>query len=169
MRNITEIEKEISRLKEEYNTVQGAATEVYTRIVGYYRSVKNWNKGKREEFGIRRTFNSYNDKSAEIAGRELLNTAEGNEKPVSWKLFYKNRCPNCPPVKAAAAALPLKGEMVNVDDKAGLDEALNFGILATPTVIFFDAAGNESSRAYTQAEIERLFPEIVNAAEAVSA
>lgn len=25
-------------------------TEVYSRVVGYYRPVQNWNKGKAEEF-----------------------------------------------------------------------------------------------------------------------
>lgn len=28
----------------------GAETEVYSRVCGYHRPVKNWNKGKREEF-----------------------------------------------------------------------------------------------------------------------
>jgi hypothetical protein len=37
--------------------VQGTQTEVYTRIVGYYRSVKNWNLGKKEEYKHRVTFN----------------------------------------------------------------------------------------------------------------
>ncbi|MCA1755158.1 MAG: ribonucleoside triphosphate reductase [Spirochaeta sp.] len=34
----------------------GKETEVYSRIVGYYRSLKNWNNGKRDEFAGRRTF-----------------------------------------------------------------------------------------------------------------
>jgi ribonucleoside-triphosphate reductase (formate) len=34
----------------------GKETEVYSRIVGYYRSLKNWNNGKRNEFAGRRTF-----------------------------------------------------------------------------------------------------------------
>lgn len=34
----------------------GAETEVYSRVVGYHRPVKNWNKGKREEFKERKTF-----------------------------------------------------------------------------------------------------------------
>ncbi|EKE11189.1 MAG: hypothetical protein ACD_15C00130G0001 [uncultured bacterium] len=29
------------------------ATEVYSRVVGYIRPVKQWNKGKRTEFGDR--------------------------------------------------------------------------------------------------------------------
>lgn len=34
----------------------GRTTEVYSRVVGYHRPVKNWNKGKREEFRDRRAF-----------------------------------------------------------------------------------------------------------------
>lgn len=34
----------------------GAETEVYSRVVGYFRPVKNWNKGKREEYKDRKTF-----------------------------------------------------------------------------------------------------------------
>jgi anaerobic ribonucleoside-triphosphate reductase len=30
--------------------------EVYSRIVGYLRPVQNWNKGKRQEFEERRTY-----------------------------------------------------------------------------------------------------------------
>ncbi|HPB63770.1 MAG TPA: ribonucleoside triphosphate reductase [Mesotoga sp.] len=34
----------------------GAATEVYSRITGYYRPVQNWNIGKQEEFKRRRVY-----------------------------------------------------------------------------------------------------------------
>ncbi len=34
----------------------GAETEVYSRVVGYLRPVTQWNKGKREEFKLRKTF-----------------------------------------------------------------------------------------------------------------
>jgi ribonucleoside-triphosphate reductase len=34
----------------------GAETEVYSRIVGYFRPVKNWNKGKKEEYKFRKEF-----------------------------------------------------------------------------------------------------------------
>jgi anaerobic ribonucleoside-triphosphate reductase len=30
--------------------------EVYSRIVGYLRPVQNWNKGKKQEFAARRTY-----------------------------------------------------------------------------------------------------------------
>ncbi len=34
----------------------GQDTEVYSRIVGYIRPVKQWNEGKKEEFAMRKTF-----------------------------------------------------------------------------------------------------------------
>jgi len=33
--------------------IKAIKTEVYSRIVGYYRPVQSWNKGKREEFSQR--------------------------------------------------------------------------------------------------------------------
>lgn len=34
----------------------GAETEVYSRVVGYLRPVKQWNNGKKEEFRLRKTY-----------------------------------------------------------------------------------------------------------------
>jgi ribonucleoside-triphosphate reductase (formate) len=34
----------------------GAETEVYSRVTGYFRPVKNWNRGKREEFKDRKGY-----------------------------------------------------------------------------------------------------------------
>lgn len=36
--------------------VCGQATEVWSRVVGFYRPVQNWNPGKQEEFKIRNTY-----------------------------------------------------------------------------------------------------------------
>lgn len=33
-----------------------AKTEVYSRVVGYFRPVANWNRGKREEFSDRKPY-----------------------------------------------------------------------------------------------------------------
>ncbi len=42
---MAEVEKE--------QRVRAIRTEVYSRIVGYYRPVQSWNNGKREEFSQR--------------------------------------------------------------------------------------------------------------------
>lgn len=38
----------------------GAETEIYSRVVGYFRPVKKWNKGKKEEFRIRKFYDYKN-------------------------------------------------------------------------------------------------------------
>ena len=35
----------------------GSRTEIFSRVCGYHRPVRNWNKGKQEEFYDRKTFN----------------------------------------------------------------------------------------------------------------
>ncbi len=68
MKEIKDIEKQIEALKGSLDKVQGTETEVYTRIVGYYRAVKNWNLGKKEEYKVRKTF------AAETPVRETVKT-----------------------------------------------------------------------------------------------
>lgn len=55
-RTLAEIEREITETKAALANVHGTETEVYARIVGYYRAVKHWNKGKRDEFNLRKMF-----------------------------------------------------------------------------------------------------------------
>lgn len=55
-RPIEEIDAEIANTKKNLQDVKGSETEVYARIVGYYRSVKNWNKGKRDEYNQRKMY-----------------------------------------------------------------------------------------------------------------
>ena len=56
IKRIKEIDKEIEELNQKLLSVKGEKTEVYTRIVGYYRAINNWNDGKREEYGERTGF-----------------------------------------------------------------------------------------------------------------
>ncbi|MGB3459593.1 MAG: ribonucleoside triphosphate reductase [Halobacteriota archaeon] len=53
----------------------GAETEVYSRVVGYLRPIKQWNKGKREEFRTRKTFVVEPVKPLEIGGKGKLSRA----------------------------------------------------------------------------------------------
>lgn len=48
------IEAKISELKAAKEAVKGTNCEVYSRVVGYLRPVQNWNKGKKEEFALRK-------------------------------------------------------------------------------------------------------------------
>lgn len=55
------VENKISDLKKEMGEVKGSKCEVYSRVVGYLRPVQNWNKGKKEEFEMRKTYNVENN------------------------------------------------------------------------------------------------------------
>lgn len=160
----------------------GGEAEVYTRIVGYYRSVRNWNKGKQEEFGLRELFNepivpqtelaapegaAVRDISVQVEEQHTLDTITGqlslkpeeHLQPVSFLLFYRSNCPNCPPVKAFMEEVSVQGRQVNVDTAEGIAEAAAYSIMAAPTVLFFDKSGNETSRVFTAQELRELFPE----------
>jgi len=49
-------EEEIEKLKLELENVRGSKTEVYSRICGYYRDVKQWNVGQKQSFEDRVEF-----------------------------------------------------------------------------------------------------------------
>ena len=50
------VENKILELKKEMQDVHGSKCEVYSRVVGYLRPVQVWNKGKKEEFTMRKNF-----------------------------------------------------------------------------------------------------------------
>ena len=52
----TDIQTKITELEARKAHLGTFPTEIYTRIVGYYRSLANWNAGKREEYNHRVTF-----------------------------------------------------------------------------------------------------------------
>lgn len=169
-RTIEQIDKEIEQLKQEYSAAEGTPTEVYTRIVGYYRSVTNWNKGKREEYRHRLLFSEPADMIAAAApvspespgrGRGSLDQDKLNGNAalsaVSYMFFYRNTCPNCPPVKEFVETMQLEGSMINVDTDEGMTEASHYEILAAPTVLFFDKKGKEVMRACNVEQLREAF------------
>lgn len=36
--------------------VARTACKIYSRVVGYFSAIDTWNKGKKKEFGLRKTF-----------------------------------------------------------------------------------------------------------------
>jgi len=56
----TNIENKITELKNAKANTKGTNCEVYSRVVGYLRPVQNWNKGKKEEFAMRKNIKMTN-------------------------------------------------------------------------------------------------------------
>lgn len=156
-------EARLAELKAALVTAEGSPTEVYSRIVGYYRSVRNWNAGKREEFGRRREYAlpsadrlgaSFARARSSTEGRADAPPAAADGRPRSYILFTRRSCPNCPPVWQYLSEGPLEGRIVDVDDAEGLAEAAAYQILATPTVLLFGEGGAELARCYTRAQLQ---------------
>ncbi len=160
MERIKEIEDEITRLQERLIEVRGTQTEVYSRIVGYYRSVRNWNRGKRSEYEIRRVFDAPKSiEPKEIRPRPAVTTDTiVSRKPVEYRCFYRESCPNCPPVKQFLEDSGLSGEMIDVD--AHPDAAVEYGVMAAPTVILFDDAGRETTRVHNVSRLKSILSDV---------
>lgn len=150
MERIRNIDEQIENLKKRLETVEGTRTEVYTRIVGYYRSLKNWNRGKREEYKFRKPFVKLAGKVAETqrtgsaVQKETVTAVE--RESTSFAYFYRERCPNCPPMREMIDNLALQGTKIDVDEENGFAEAARYNVTAAPTVIFFDRNGTETFR-----------------------
>jgi len=176
MRSLEEIERDLNEAREKLSKVEGRKAEVYSRIVGYYRSVCNWNKGKREEYGERKLFNV--DQSLDSAGSCGLPkankiTGAGEKSPVQQAkpetvsfdfhaakgekllLFVRPNCPHCPAVKAAAAKLGIYVETVNADTTEGFAEAAKYNVMATPMAILLSKDGVELARARDSVSISK--------------
>ncbi len=63
----------------------GEATEVYTRIVGYYRPVQNWNKGKKEEYKDRVEFREEKSIKTEFKSKIQESVEKKMENPIEVK------------------------------------------------------------------------------------
>jgi ribonucleoside-triphosphate reductase len=122
----------LAAAREALSQTEGTPAEVYSRIVGYYRSVRNWNKGKLEEYGERKLFRieaaqGLPDGSAPAApalsaaapqaavqltaampgpagstGPEAEELCPGPSNSARLILFVRPACPACPSAKAVA-------------------------------------------------------------------
>ena len=122
----------------------GADTEVYSRITGYYRPVKNWNIGKAEEFRERKTYNvggMVQHKTANFAEPAASVSAEPeNAKPDADGLkdgnylFTTKTCPNCKMVKSMLSNKPdIPYQVIDAEEHPEL--AMRFDIMSVPTMV----------------------------------
>jgi ribonucleoside-triphosphate reductase len=116
--------------------VCGKPTEVYSRITGYYRPVKNWNEGKLQEFKDRKEYvpGQFTEPKNGVHSCAVEEHAKKSEfKLTEPTLFTSATCPNC---KMAKMFLDKEGiHYVNVDADANKDETIAFGITKAPTLL----------------------------------
>ncbi len=158
MTSVEKIDSQIIELERQLNEVKGTEAEVYTRIVGYYRAVKNWNKGKREEYNHRICFSEYSstEKKTENAApcEEKTDSQISFSDAVKYKYFFRKTCPNCPSVKGYVENLELDSEHIDVDTENGLESASDSQVFGVPTVVFYDNSDNEIFRAHNLKDLK---------------
>ncbi len=138
----------------------GLETEVYSRIVGYYRPIKQWNKGKKEEFKERLEYTE----SAGLSGTfklQVIQKDDVQEQQVipesvtaminSYKIFTLPSCEKCEAAKDYLTRQGMSGVIVDLSEKQGVKEFRGYykdlkgqikrnedGSLPIPTILFFD-------------------------------
>lgn len=112
--------KELRNRKKE---IEAAYTEVYTRIVGYYRPIQNWNIGKSQEYKERTNFDINSAITSDIKAED-----------VKMILFTQPGCAPC--LEAKKLLENCEVEEVNAREDAEL--AYQYNIMATPTFIITD-------------------------------
>ena len=131
----------------------GNTTEVYSRITGYYRPVRNWNDGKSSEFENRKTYEpeelfSINKNLLDEAGVDLprvgtqtlgraSEVATATSKPDTDKLILvtTKTCPNCQAAKNYLNQAGIEYDVILADEADGAEIAGQYNISAAPTLI----------------------------------
>lgn len=115
----------------------GEATEVYSRVTGYYRAVQNFNDGKAQE---------YKDRTEYVINSipEKFNTEDTHDEspyPTSSvkkiTLFATTTCPNCAQAKKQLTAAGIDYDVVIADgtDPVGTQLAIDCGVKQAPTLV----------------------------------
>ena len=112
----------------------GEEAEVYSRITGYYRPVKNWNDGKAQEYKERKVYDISRSTLKRNGAPEACACEEKTEGGAeATYLFTTATCPNC---KIACALLDKAGvqyEKLLANEHVDLVET--YGVKQAPTLI----------------------------------
>ena len=112
----------------------GKPTEVWSRITGYYRPVKNWNAGKTQEFKERKT---YDIGHSVLSGRHMKKIKEEHVQPAIQNeklyLFTTKTCPNCRIIKKILEDENVDYELIDAQEQEELTK--RFSVMQAPTLV----------------------------------
>ncbi|MBQ8996254.1 MAG: ribonucleoside triphosphate reductase, partial [Oscillospiraceae bacterium] len=140
-------------------------TEVYSRITGYYRPVKNWNDGKTQEFKDRKEYelaHSHLKHEGCLCGHEHVGASAPVEEVAPETedrviLFATRTCPNC---RMARTFLDNAGiaydEVFADEDEAASDK---YGIRQAPTLVV--ESGGKMEKIVNVSNIRKYINEVV--------
>ena len=127
----------------------GKETEVYSRITGYYRPVKNWNVGKSQEFKDRLVYNVATSQlkgTVKEAPAQVVCEAPAPVEtpapavPAGGKilLFSRVTCPNCRVAEQLLNKAGVAFEKLIADEHVELCK--QYGVKGAPTLVITDGA-----------------------------
>lgn len=116
----------------------GKETEVYSRITGYYRPVKNWNDGKSQEFKDRKEYIVKNDEIPETKKEKTEEKAVKSVMVAENILVATTTCPNCKFAKLYLDEANIPYQVLFADQEPERAEALQ--VRTAPTLITPDGA-----------------------------
>ena len=126
--------------------VCGEATEVYSRITGYYRPVNNWNDGKTKEYEMRKEYKieeekACNDKSTEKVEKkeETKQSSTKSNAVKGYLLFGTKTCPNCEIAKKKLKEKNVAYEFIDAEEMPGLTQ--KYDVMSAPTLIRLNEEG----------------------------
>ncbi len=125
----------------------GAETEVYSRITGYYRPVKNWNDGKTQEYKERKVYNIEKSEMKKPGCMESIVAEASVAAPKATMedkvlLFTTKTCPNCRIAKAMLDNEGVSYEVVDAEEVLDLTEM--FKVRQAPTLVVVKGGQAES-------------------------
>ena len=122
----------------------GEETEVYSRITGYYRPVKNWNDGKLQEFKERKVYDvEHSHAKISTVSDAIQEEPNGfEEAPVEDEkvlLFTTKTCPNCKIAKDSLEKANISHEVVDAEENEEL--VRKYGVMQAPTLVVIKEEG----------------------------
>ncbi|MBQ9964089.1 MAG: ribonucleoside triphosphate reductase, partial [Clostridia bacterium] len=134
----------------------GKETEVYSRITGYYRPVKNWNDGKAQEYKDRKVYNIENSvlrekapvETCECACEEAPAVEANNAKAI---LVSRVTCPNCKVAEQLLQKAGIAYEKIIAEEH--VDVCRQYNIKGAPTLVITD--GDNFNTYYSVPEIKQ--------------
>ena len=127
----------------------GEETEVYSRITGYYRPVKNWNDGKAQEFKERKVYDVFDSgsrmqpqaavkKAAQVKKEAAVAAGETNDG-IKAILFTTKTCPNCRIATKSLEKAHISYQLVDAEENEELVK--KYGVMQAPTLVVVDEDG----------------------------
>ncbi len=119
----------------------GEETEVYSRITGYYRPVKNWNDGKAEEFKDRKVYSIKFADDKEVIKPSCDCGCEDTGAIEKVMLFASKSCPNCKMAEMFLTKANIAYEKIVAEENPAL--AQQYEIKQAPTLVLVTENGVE--------------------------